>query len=188
MNSEREKRMYAEKRKWIYGKILMEDGICLIENEEGDLFLVESLISPGVFISIDGEWLKAELFDQFAVTEHSETIQLKGGESIRYLKTVKQAFLEFLEGLDNGRFYSFLEQLNDLGFSVFDCVYAYNGLCFISEKKGAKGVSFYQFSNDLKQCALQHHYERNGDHKDRFEWTTSDGERIVTISASKPPS
>ena len=47
MDTERQKRLYAEKRKWIYGKILMEDGICLIENEEGDLLLVESLNRPG---------------------------------------------------------------------------------------------------------------------------------------------
>lgn len=107
MDTERQKRIYAEKRKWIYGKILMEDGICLIENEEGDLFLVESLNSPGVFISIDGEWQKAELFDQFAVTEKPETVKLTGGESIRYLKTVKQAFLEFLNDLEDGQFYSF---------------------------------------------------------------------------------
>ncbi|WP_307893856.1 DUF2777 domain-containing protein [Bacillus swezeyi] len=188
MDIEREKRIYREKRKWIYGNILMEDGICLIENEEGDLFLVESLKSPGVFISIDGEWLKAELFDRFAIIERSETVKLSGGEPIRYLKIVKQAFLAFLNDLEDGQFYSFLDQLNDLGFSVFDCVYAYNSLCFSAEKKDAEGVSFYQFSNDVKHCALQHHYERKDERKDRFEWTTSNGERIVTISASKPPS
>lgn len=42
MDTERQKRIYAEKRKWIYGKILMEDGICLIENEEGDLFWLKA--------------------------------------------------------------------------------------------------------------------------------------------------
>ncbi|PAE64249.1 hypothetical protein CHH90_09980 [Bacillus licheniformis] len=187
MDTERQKRLYAEKRKWIYGKILMEDGICLIENEGGDLLLVESLNSPGVFISIDGEWQKAELFDQFAVTEKPETVKLTGGEPIRYLKTVKQAFLEFLNDLEDGQFYSFLDQLNSLGFSVFDCVFAYNGLSFWPEKKDVKGVSFYQFSHDMKQCALQHHYERKEEWKDRFEWTASDGERIVMISTFKPP-
>ena len=50
---------------------------------------------------------KAELFDQFAVTEKPETVKLTGGEPIRYLKTVKQAFLEFLNDLEDGQFYSF---------------------------------------------------------------------------------
>ncbi|TWL06263.1 hypothetical protein CHCC20323_4469 [Bacillus licheniformis] len=39
----------------------------------------------------------------------------------------------------------------------------------------------------MKQCALQHHYERKEEWKDRFEWTASDGERIVMISTFKPP-
>lgn len=187
MDTGREMRIYEESRKWIYGTVIMEDGICLIENEEGDLFLFESLKSPAVFVKLDGDWVKAELFDQFAVTEKHGNIALTGGEALRYLKTVKQAFLDFLNDLDDGQFYAFLDQLNSLGFSVFDCVYAYNGLSFLTGAECAKGVSFYQFSTDVKQCALQHHYERNGERKDRFEWTASDGTRIVTISAYKPP-
>lgn len=188
MGTEREMRIYEEDRRWIYGTIIMDEGICLIENEEGDICLFESLRSPGVYIDLDGKWVKAELFDRFAATERGENIPLTGGEAIRYLKTVKQAFLDFLYDLDNGQFYSFLDQLNSLGFSVFDCVYAFNGLSFSANPATEKGASFYQFSNDVKQCALQHHYKRTGERKDRFEWTTSDGIRIVTISAYKPPS
>lgn len=188
MGTEREMRIYEEDRRWIYGTIIMDEGICLIENEEGDICLFESLRSPGVYIDLDGKWVKAELFDRFAATERGENIPLTGGEAIRYLKTVKQAFLDFLYDLDDGQFYSFLDQLNSLGFSVFDCVYAFNGLSFSANPATEKGASFYQFSNDVKQCALQHHYERTGERKDRFEWTTSDGIRIVTISAYKPPS
>ncbi|NPC92142.1 DUF2777 domain-containing protein [Bacillus sp. WMMC1349] len=187
MDSEREQRIYNEKRKWMYGTIIIEEGICLIENQAGDLLLIESLLSPGVYIQLEGEWLKTELIAPFAVTERFGQIQLTGGESIRYLKNVKQALSDFLSDLEDGQFYSLMDQLNSLGFSVFDCVYAYNGLSFSAHPEMTKGVSFYQFSNDVKQCALQHHYERAEKKKDRFEWTTSDGERIVTISAEGPP-
>lgn len=35
----RKQLLYTEERKWEYGTILIEDGICLIENGEGDILL-----------------------------------------------------------------------------------------------------------------------------------------------------
>lgn len=41
MDTGREMRIYEESRKWIYGTVIMEDGICLIENEEGIYFCLK---------------------------------------------------------------------------------------------------------------------------------------------------
>ncbi|MCY9431894.1 DUF2777 family protein, partial [Bacillus spizizenii] len=46
----RKQLLYKEERKWEYGTILIEDGICLIENREGDILLADSLHHSPIWI------------------------------------------------------------------------------------------------------------------------------------------
>ncbi|MEC1605892.1 DUF2777 domain-containing protein [Bacillus halotolerans] len=173
--------LYKDEQKWEYGTILVEDGICLIENQEGEVLLAESLQNRPIWIQREGKWEQADFQDKMVLICCGEDISLSGGECIRYEKSVKRPLMTLLDSLDDETFLAFLQHLHSFGLSVFDCVFSYNKEVFsnISEEQG---VSFYHFSNDTAQCALQHHYSR-GTAGDRFEWTASDGKRSIMYSA-----
>ncbi|ARW06147.1 DUF2777 domain-containing protein [Bacillus atrophaeus] len=180
----RKQYLFTEERKWEYGTIIVEDGICVIENEEGDMLLAESLPNAPVYIQLNGVWEKAGISSSFAVIRDGRRIPLSGGESIRYEKSIKRPLMALLDSLDDETFLAFLQHLRVFGLSVFDCVFSYNkGLFSGGSPEEEEGVSFYHFSNDEAQCALQHHYSRGSSSNDRFEWTASDGKRSIMYSA-----
>lgn len=57
----RKQLLYKEEQKWEYGTILIEDGICLIENEEGDILLADSLHHGPIWIQHKGKWEQSRL-------------------------------------------------------------------------------------------------------------------------------
>ncbi|KXZ18850.1 hypothetical protein AXI59_07210 [Bacillus nakamurai] len=173
------KQLFSEKNKWERGTLMIEDGICLVENGEGDILLAESLGNAAVFIKLDGKWQPARIQGDTAEVDSGGTIVLSGGEAIRYEKAVKRPLLALLDSLDDETFLLFLKHLHGFGLSVFDCVFSYNQAMFSGE-----GVSFYHFSADDAQCALQHHRGSSGKN-DRFEWTASDGRRSIMYSTAK---
>ncbi|MCY8510686.1 DUF2777 domain-containing protein [Bacillus mojavensis] len=173
--------LYKDEQKWEYGTILIEDDICLIENEEGDVLLAESLQNRPIWIQREGKWAQAGFQNKLVLTCCGEDISLSGGECIRYEKSVKRPLMALLDSLDDETFLAFLQHLHSFGLSVFDCVFSYNKEVF-SDISEEQGVSFYHFSNDTAQCALQHHYSK-GAAGDRFEWTASDGKRSIMYSA-----
>ncbi|ASF54609.1 hypothetical protein WYY_14280 [Bacillus velezensis M27] len=172
------KQLFSEKNKWGRGTLIIEDGICLVENDEGDILLADSLGNADVLMKRDGRWQPARICGGSAETG-ADTIPLLGGEEIRYEKAVKRPLLTLLDSLDDETFLLFLSHLHGFGLSVYDCVFSYNQALFSGE-----GVSFYHFSADDAQCALQHHRGSSGKH-DRFEWTASDGRRSIMYSAAR---
>ncbi|WP_438421577.1 DUF2777 family protein [Bacillus siamensis] len=172
------KQLFSEKNKWGRGTLIIEDGICLVENDEGDILLADSLGNAAVLMKCDGRWQQAQIHGASAEIG-ADTVALFGGEEIRYEKAVKRPLLTLLDSLDDETFLLFLSHLHGFGLSVYDCVFSYNQTLFSGE-----GVSFYHFSADDAQCALQHHRGSPGKH-DRFEWTASDGRRSIMYSAAK---
>ncbi|MEC2059930.1 MULTISPECIES: DUF2777 domain-containing protein [Bacillus] len=177
----RKQLIYTEERKWEYGTILIEDGICLIENGEGDILSADTLQHRQIWVHHKGKWEQAGFQDQLVLACGEENISLAGGERIRYEKSVKRPLMALLDSLDDETFLAFLQHLHSFGLSVFDCVFSYNKGVF-SNTSEEQGVSFYHFSNDTAQCAMQHHYSSEGT-GDRFEWTASNGKRSIMYSA-----
>ncbi|WP_161477169.1 DUF2777 domain-containing protein [Bacillus subtilis] len=177
----RKQLIYTGERKWEYGTILIEDGICLIENGEGDILLADSLQHSPIWVHHKGKWEQAGFQDKLVLACGAENISLSGGERIRYEKSVKRPLMALLDSLDDETFLAFLQHLHSFGLSVFDCVFSYNKGVF-SDTSAGQGVSFYHFSNDTAQCAMQHHYSSEGT-GDRFEWTASNGKRSIMYSA-----
>ncbi len=143
------KQLFSEKNKWGRGTLMIEDGICLVENDEGDILLADSLGNADVLMKRGGRWrLGTDL--RRCGRNRRRHHPLLGGEEIRYEKAVKRPLLTLLDSLDDETFLLFLSHLHGFGLSVYDCVFSYDQALFSGE-----GVSFYHFSADEAQCALQ---------------------------------
>ncbi len=55
------KQLFSEKNKWGRGTLMIEDGICLVENDEGDILLADSLGNADVLMKRDGRWQPAQI-------------------------------------------------------------------------------------------------------------------------------
>lgn len=74
----RKQLIYTEERKWEYGTILIEDGICLIENGEGDILLADTLQHSPIWVHHKGKWEQAGFQDQLVLACGEENISLSG--------------------------------------------------------------------------------------------------------------
>ena len=110
------------------------------------------------------------------------TLSLNHGDTVRIRKKLPLALDEMLKELQDETFVRLIKQLNSLGFSPYDCIYSYNQLLFMENRVNKKGVSFFQFDTEDSICAIQHHFERGIHSGDRFEITTSLGERRLVCS------
>jgi hypothetical protein len=113
------------------------------------------------------------------ITTDFDDYELQHGDLIRLRRQLPFAFEQMVNELSDGTCLQFVKMLNELGFSIFDCIYNYNQLLFYEKKARRKGVSFYHFDNEDCICALQHHFERGIKSFNRFEFTTSLGKRAI---------
>ncbi|MBD3859831.1 DUF2777 family protein [Bacillus sp. 28A-2] len=167
----RMKHLERSSRRWCNGYLLIENGHCLIEDEEGEIMLPESLQSTMIYLKENDRWTKGELLGSMILHENGQLLEVQGGEMIQYTASLAKGWLDFLMFVPENVFYQIIEQVEQLGFSVYDCVF--------SSFHSFQRVSFFQFSADTQSLALQCHHEPAADHI-RLEWTTSDGQRSVS--------
>ncbi|WP_342689583.1 DUF2777 family protein [Bacillus pumilus] len=158
-------------RRWCSGYLLIENGYCLIEDEEGDIMLPESLQSTMICLKENGRWTKGELLGSMILHESGQLVEVQGGEVIQYTASLAKGWLDLLMFVPENVFYEIIAQVEQLGFSVYDCVF--------SSFHSFQRVSFFQFSTDSQSLALQYHHDSAAG-QIRFEWTTSDGYRSVS--------
>ncbi|MFE5472891.1 DUF2777 family protein [Bacillus safensis] len=158
-------------RRWCNGYLLIENGHCLIEDEEGEIMLPESLQSTMICLKENDRWTKGELLGSMILHENGQLIEVQGGENIQFTASLAKGWLDLLMFVPENVFDHILEQIEQLGFSVYDCVF--------SSFHSLQRVSFFQFSADTQSLALQCHHEPAAS-PIRFEWTTSDGHRTVS--------
>ncbi|MFS0655981.1 DUF2777 family protein [Bacillus sp. 179-C3.3 HS] len=162
----RMKYLQQSNQRWCHGSLLIEKGQCLIEDEEGEIMLPESLQSPMIFIKDRNDWAKGELLGSTILHENGELHEIKGGELIQYTPMLAKGWVDFLMSVPENGFYHVIKQLEQLGFSVYDCVF--------SSFYPFHSVSFFQFSAEIQSLAL-HYYHQTAHGQIRFEWTTSSG-------------
>ncbi|MGE6630923.1 DUF2777 family protein [Bacillus sp. NPDC077027] len=174
------KQLEDGKRKWSLGYLLLEDGHCLIEDQTGDVMMIESLPNQMIYLQEEDGWTKGELNGTTILQENGRFIDVQGGETIQYARSVPKGLLDLLLTLNEDVFNEVIIQLESFGFSVYDCIFSY----FNQMQNVNKGVSFFQFSTDEANGALQYHIDRSSGTA-RFEWTTADGKRHVSIFQEK---
>ncbi|MGE6675110.1 DUF2777 family protein [Bacillus pumilus] len=158
-------------RRWCSGYLLIENGHCLIEDEEGEIMLPESLQSTMICLKENDTWTKGELLGSMILHESGQLVEVQGGEVIQYTASLAKGWLDLLMFVPENVFYEIIAQVEQLGFSVYDCVF--------SSFHTFQRVSFFQFSTDTQSLALQCHHDSAAG-QIRFEWTSSDGHRSVS--------
>lgn len=149
-------------------------------NEETDeAYALEDYINNEVEIYRGGRWKRGLLIESGAVRIKSDTVYLLNQETVRFKKTLHYSFERLLEELNDDAFFQFIMTLNSLSFSIYDCIYGYNQLTFLRDKKNCSGVNFFTFDNDQAICSVQHHFVYSTKEHDRFEFTQNTGKRIV---------
>lgn len=63
--------------KWCNGYLLMENGHCLIEDEEGDIMLPESLQSSMICLKEKDRWTKGELLGSVVLCDNGKLMEVK---------------------------------------------------------------------------------------------------------------
>lgn len=149
-------------------------------NDENDeAFPLEEYLDREIEVYRNNRWRKGFLSDVGVVTLNRETLFLLNQEKVRIKKDLLYSFESLLEELNDDSFFQFIMTLNSLSFSIHDCIYGYNQLTFLSDKKNCSGVNFFTFDNDQCICTVQHHFVYSTKEHDRFEFTLNTGKRIV---------
>lgn len=187
LTEDRKKRISLEAGSCAIGYIFIEDGHCLIEDAAGDLFLPES-INGCIWLKNGTAWVEGVLCGKNHEFQTKDgALKLKGGEEISYPLSLLKPLEELLELLNDRQFELLLQELNRLGFSLFDCVYGFQPLSYLSlaNQEGFSGAAFFQFANDSSHCSLQHHFRRGESVGDRFEFTLSSGKRSLIMETGE---
>ncbi|WP_042349592.1 DUF2777 domain-containing protein [Bacillus massiliigorillae] len=157
----------------------INDQWVFFNDENDEAFPLEEYIDREIEIHRGNRWKKGFLSDVGVVTLNRETLYLLNQEKVRIKKDLLYSFDSLLEELNDDSFFQFIMTLNSLSFSIHDCIYGYNQLTFLNDKKNCSGVNFFTFDNDQCICAVQHHFVYSTKEHDRFEFTLNTGKRIV---------
>ncbi|MGM7719529.1 DUF2777 family protein [Metabacillus sp. Hm71] len=182
-SSKRADLLLNQKRSYVIGLIEVTNEQYVIYDDMNDeLHLLEEIQDNYLEILSPHGWKPGKWLGLGKVKTELGLTSLNCGDTVRIRKRLPIALDEMLKELHDETFMRLIRQLNSLSFSPFDCIYSYNHLYFLKNKVHKKGVSFYQFDNENTICGLQHHFERGVHCSDRFEFTTSLGERGLISS------
>lgn len=169
-----------QKRAYICGEIeFVNDEWIFFDEEQEEAALLEEMTTGDIEVFRNGQWLHGYWQKDGIVHLDGSMLFLHNGETVRFRKPLPYAYRQWLEELPEKTLFHFVEWLNSLGFSLYDCLYCYNGLLF-----KPVGVNFIIFDNTELIANVQHYYERNGSYKDRFELTLHTGNRFICTQIS----
>ncbi|MGD6817709.1 DUF2777 family protein [Metabacillus sp. 84] len=181
-SSLRKKLLHTQERSCMIGSICSLEGEWLFFEEDADEGkLIDSMDLSDMHVMKDGRWTQAIWLSDGKVKTDSEELILTDSHLISVRRRLPFAFEQMLRSLDDDSFIRFTGELNNLGFSTYDCIYCYNHLLFANNKLKTSCTSFYQFDNEDSICGVQHHRMPDHDIMDRYEFTTSLGKRAILL-------
>ena len=157
----------------------INDQWIFFSEEADEAYALEDFIDQEIEIYRNGRWKKGVLTDNGTVHIKSDSVFLLHQETVRFKKQLPYSFDKLINELNDDAFFQFIMTLNSLSFSIYDCIYGYNQLTFLRDKKNCSGVNFFTFDNGQAICAVQHHFVYSSKEHDRFEFTQNTGKRIV---------
>ncbi|MDR7244114.1 MULTISPECIES: DUF2777 domain-containing protein [Priestia] len=174
--------MNNQPRSFVIGTVECVDSQWIFfEDESDEASMLHEVMDDTLELLIDTRWEKAIMVDDRQIKLHDGTYLLRNGDKLRLTKKLPYAYEQLLQSLPKETFLSFTQHLNSLKFSLYDCIYCHNTLCFLPTDGDTKGANFIIYDNEEKICAVQHLFERGTHHLDRFEYTVNDGERSMNI-------
>ncbi|MEC1715723.1 DUF2777 family protein [Schinkia azotoformans] len=138
-------------------------------------------LSVELEVFLKGMWMKGIIIDNSLLYIENDFHYFKDGDRIRYKKNLTHSFEKLIEELSEESYMSFVETLNSLSYSLYDCVFCNNFLDLLQMRQAKEGMNVIIFDNEEQICVVQHYFSRHSDNKieDRFEFALSDGKRII---------
>lgn len=150
------------------------------DEETEEASLLDEFDGQEIEVLTLSRWKRGTIVGDQVYTDSKDLIPIQHQSSVRIRRKISYSFNKLLEELNDDSFIQFLTTLNSLGFSIFDCIYCYNQLTFITSGNFRSGVNFLIFDNEEQICSVQHHFSYiKTTFDDRFEFTLNTGKRMI---------
>lgn len=175
----RELILKSQPRSYMEGTIFfMNNEWIFFDNEDDEAYLLDELTNNTFEIFISNTWVTATIINHNEIIINHSKYLLIDGMKLKIPKSLQLAYQNFLDELSDQSFQKFTTTLDELEYSLFDCMICHHYLSFMNELPSI-GVNFFLFDNADMICSIHHHFIRNeGIIHDRFEFTRADGIRI----------
>ncbi|NJP38880.1 DUF2777 family protein [Alkalicoccus luteus] len=169
----------------------------LVDQRRGEEMLLEGC--PFEFeVKKDQQWVRAVYAGRRSFrTTDEEILQAVEGTELRLAKDQFDPYQMLLRELDEASEKTLVHMLKQAGLTHDDCIYCHNSLLVqMLEHPGENdlnGVNFISFQDHTRQFMIQHHYRRKlhddraDEVFDRFEITSDDGRRSISVYSSHAP-
>ncbi|MFE8696329.1 DUF2777 domain-containing protein [Cytobacillus sp. FJAT-53684] len=149
------------------------------DKETEEAALIDEFLHQEIEVYRMKRWRKGVLFEEGKVSLADEVLILKNQDMVRIRKLLVFSLEKLLDEMNDDAFFQFVTTLNSLKFSMYDCIYCYNQLNFLSTSERKNGVNFIVFDNQEQICNVQHHFSYFEKTNDRFEFTLNSGKRMI---------
>ena len=149
------------------------------DEETEEATMLDDFVHQEIEIFRLNRWKKVILNEPGKIHCGKEAIMLRDHDKIRMKKHLIYSLERLLDGVNDDAFFQFITTLNSLNFSIYDCIYCYNHLSFLSDERRKDGVNFMVFDNQEQICNVQHHFCYFEKVNDRFEFTLNTGKRLI---------
>lgn len=181
MNRQQRLKLYdIQERSYTEGTVeQINDQWIFFDEETEEASLLDEFLQQEVEVLRLNRWRKGVLQESGKVRIGKDSIMLRDHDLLRIRKHLIYSLERLLEGIHDDAFIQFITTLNSLDFSIYDCIYCYNHLSFISDEHRKIGVNFIVFDNQEQICNVQHHFCYYEKVNDRFEFTLNTGKRLI---------
>lgn len=149
------------------------------DEETEEAIMLEDFYQQEIEIFRLNRWKKGICLEPGKIRIGSESVMLRDHDVVRVRKHLIYSLERLLDGINDDAFIQFVTTLNSLSFSIYDCIYCYNHLSFLSDDQRKDGVNFMVFDNQEQICNVQHHFYYYEKVSDRFEFTLNTGKRLI---------
>jgi hypothetical protein len=173
-----------QERAYMVGKIEYIHDQWIFFDDHDEPTALKDVTNDSFEIYMNSNWVSFTELDN-GVAYGLQSYTLKEGDTFRIQKPLDFVYQEWLKELSDEALTRFVTMLNSLRYSIYDCIYCHNFLFFQVNRKPVKGVNFLMFDNEEQICGIQHHFQRNTPHSDRFEVTLNNGNRQLLTNLSQ---
>ncbi|WP_423801479.1 DUF2777 domain-containing protein [Neobacillus sp. SAB-20_R2A] len=181
MNRQQRIHLYdIQERSYTEGTVEQINGQWIFFDEETEeASMLEEFLHQEIEILRMNRWKKGILYEPGNIRIGNEVTMLRDHDTVRIRKHLIYSLERLLDGINDDAFFQFVTTLNSLDFSIYDCIYCYNHLSFLSDENRKDGVNFMVFDNQELICNVQHHFCYYEKVNDRFEFTINTGKRLI---------
>jgi hypothetical protein len=177
---QRTKLIEFQQRSFVEGTVeYINNEWVFFDDETEEATLLEGWLNEEIEVFFFNRWRKGILTNEGTIQQNHEFFHLKNNDLVRFRKRLVFSLEQLLGEINDDAFCQFITTLNSIQFSIYDCIYCYNHLTFLTESKQRSGVNFIVFDNGDTICSVHHHFYYYETKSDRFEFTLCTGKRMV---------